>query len=67
MGFFLKQGRHRNNQENRLLDSRNALGETPLLRASTVGKIPSLKVRSAIIIFHTLRIWSCVKLMTDKP
>ena len=50
MGFFLKQGRHRNNQENRLLDSRNALGETPLLRASTVGKIPSLKVCSEVVI-----------------
>jgi hypothetical protein len=54
MGFFLKQGRHRNNQENRLLDSRNALGETPLLRAATVGKIPSLKVRSVFMQFHTV-------------
>lgn len=60
MGFFLKQGRHRNNQENRLLDSRNALGETPLLRASTVGKIPSLKVCSEVVICDP--VWVC---MTD--
>ena len=44
MGFLQQQGRSRSNSENRLVDSRNGMGETPLLRAASVGKIPVLKV-----------------------
>ena len=32
------------NSDNRLVDSRNGMGETPLLRAASTGKIPVLKV-----------------------
>jgi hypothetical protein len=44
LGFLQQQGRTRNNSDKRLLDSRNGAGETPLLRAASIGKIPTLKV-----------------------
>ena len=46
MSFLHQQTRVKSDPQNRLVELRNNRGETPLLRASCVGKVPSLKVRS---------------------
>jgi hypothetical protein len=46
MSFLHQQTRIKCDPQNRLVELRNNRGETPLLRASCVGKVPSLKVRS---------------------
>jgi ankyrin repeat protein len=43
LGFLLQQSRGHLTPEIRLVDSRNAMGETPLLRAAGMGKIPVVK------------------------
>lgn len=45
LGFLQQQDRSRSstNPANRLVDARNNAGETPLLRAASMGKIPILK------------------------
>lgn len=43
MGFIYQQARGQLNSETRLVDSTNLDGETPLLRACYVGKIPIIK------------------------
>lgn len=45
MSFLHQQTRTKNDPQNRLVELRNKKGETALLRASCVGKIPTLKVR----------------------
>ena len=46
MSFLHQQTRVKCDPQNRLVELRNNRGETPLLRASCVGKVPSLKVRN---------------------
>ena len=45
LGFLQQQGRSRtfSSSSSRLVDARNQAGETPLLRAASTGKIPTLK------------------------
>jgi ankyrin repeat protein len=43
LGFLFQQTRGFLNPDTRLVESRNSSGETPLLRAAGVGKIPVVK------------------------
>ena len=57
MSFFQQQCRMKNAPQHRHLETKNKNGETPLLRASSMGKIPTLKVaanfsiNSSIVVF----------------
>ena len=53
MSFLHQQTRVKSDPQNRLVELRNNRGETPLLRAGCVGKVPSLKVRSPSLL-HAL-------------
>ncbi len=48
MGFMLQRTRGMISPDTRLVDSRNVIGETPLLRALADGRIPVIKVGTII-------------------
>ena len=59
MSFLHQQTRMKCDPQNRLVELRNNKGETPLLRACCVGKVPSLKV-SPVLMYELIPFTSTV-------